>query len=277
MKIIDAHIHYRQGAEHFDRLAANAGHKNSEEHLREVFHIEGIERAIVMSNLSREAGQQDYPDFMSYCAGVDRGALQPENMEKSLALAEGHLQQINCVGLKIYAGYSRYDLTDPGYMPYYELAERFDKPVAVHTGVTANANALLKYSHPMQIDEIAVTFPKVQFVMCHFGNPWLMDAAAVLEKNDNVSADVSGLLVGKIDVDGYLQAQKGYVEQLKTWIAYTEHYEKFMYGTDWPLSGMPEYIRLFKHIIPEEYQDIFFYENARRIYKLDALLVPRNI
>ena len=266
MKIIDSHIHYIPGAEHFDRLAKQAGHENTESHLMGVFAAEGIEYAIVMSNISRERDKQSFPDCMRYCAGIDRGALTPEKAESSLEMAEAHLKLDNCVGLKIYAGYTRYDLTDPGYMPFYELAGKHNKPVAVHMGVTAHSNALLKYSHPMQLDEIAVAFPNVQFVMCHFGNPWLMDAAAVVEKNGNVAADLSGLLVGKIDLADYLERQKGYVEQLKTWIAYVDNYEKFMYGTDWPLSGMGEYIRLTAHIIPEKYHELVFYENAKRIY-----------
>ena len=267
MKRIDAHIHFRPGG-HFDVLAERAGHINTEEHLREAFAAEGLVHAVVMSNLSREAGNHPYPDFMSYCAGVDRGALAPETAARYIELAEEHLRNDACVGLKIYAGYTSYDLTDPGYTPFYELAEQYDKPVAVHTGVTAHANALLRYSHPMQMDAAAVAFPKVRFVMCHFGNPWLMDAAAVLEKNDNVSADLSGLLVGKINLPDYLTRLSGYVEQLKTWTAYVENYEKFMYGTDWPLAGISEYIRLVEHIIPEKYHELVFYKNACNIYKL---------
>ena len=48
----------------------------------------------------------------------------------------------------------------------------------------------------------------VQFVMCHFGNPWLMDAAAVVEKNENVAADLSGLLEGKFDIPEFLEDKK---------------------------------------------------------------------
>ena len=135
-------------------------------------------------------------------------------------------------------------------------------------GVTAHPRAQLYYCHPMRLDPVAVAFPDVQFVMCHFGNPWLMDAAAVLEKNHNVAADLSGLIAGKLDIPTYIREQHGYVEQLRTWIAYVEDYGKFMFGTDWPLTGFPEYIRLFEHIIPEKHLDAFYYENAKRIYKL---------
>lgn len=270
MKVIDAHIHFRLGNPHFDRLAQQTGNRNSADHLREVFAREGIRRAIVMSNLSMESDNLDYPDFLSYCAGVGQDSLNADKIDHSIEMAEKHLRLPDCVGLKIYAGYTHYDLSDPVYTPFYELAQTYEKPVAVHMGVTAHARALLKYCHPLQMDQVAVSFPKVQFVMCHFGNPWLMDAAAVVEKNENVSADLSGLIAGKFDVAEYLQAQSGYVEQLRIWINYVEHYEKFMFGTDWPLTDFGEYIRLFEHIIPEKHLEDFYYYNAYRIYKLPA-------
>ncbi|MCL2166974.1 MAG: amidohydrolase family protein [Clostridiales bacterium] len=272
MKRIDAHLHYRTGNPHFDQLAQRAGHENSEEHLRAVFAREGIVCAIVMSNLSMASDDMQYPDFLRhYCAGIGSESLMPDRIEHSIETAEKHLRLKDCVGLKIYAGYTPRDLSDPAYMPFYELAKRYAKPVAVHMGVTAHPRALLRYCHPMQIDEVAVAFPELQFVMCHFGNPWLMDAAAVLEKNENVAADLSGLIAGKLDLEHYLQDQHGYVEQLKTWIHYVEDYQKFMFGTDWPLTGFGEYIRLFEHIIPEKHHESFFYENAKRIYGLTDL------
>ena len=270
MKIIDAHIHYSTGHSHFNTLAKAAGHENTEAHLREVYAKEGIALAIVMSNLNRDPDVQSNPDFLRYCAGVHHDALHPDRVNDALELTERHLRNDICVGLKIYAGYTPYNLRDQVYAPYYELALKYDKPVAVHMGVTANPRGLLRFSHPLQMDDVAVMYPGIQFVMCHFGNPWLMDAAAVLEKNPNVSADMSGLIAGNFDTDAFLRLQHGYVEQLKTWITYVEDYEKFMFGTDWPLTNISEYIRLFERIIPEKYHELFFFENAKRIYKLDV-------
>jgi len=268
MKKVDAHIHFRLDAEHFERLAKQSGYENTLESLQSAYEAEGVGHAVVMSNITREPDQNHFPSFMSYCAGIDREAIQPENLDRCIELTEQHLRNKTCVGLKIYAGYTRYDLTYPGYTPYYELAETYNKPVAVHTGVTAHPNALLRYSHPMQLDEVAVNYPKVSFVMCHYGNPWLMDAAAVVEKNHNVTVDISGLLIGRINVEEYVKRHSGYVEQLRTWIDYVDNYEKFMFGTDWPLVNIGDYIRLFEYIIPEQHHDKFFGDNARRIYSL---------
>ena len=55
----------------------------------------------------------------------------------------------------------------------------------------------LKYSQPLIIDEVAVDFPKVKFVIAHCGTPWVADAVEVVAKNKNVYMDLSGLMEGK--------------------------------------------------------------------------------
>ena len=109
---------------------------------------------------------------------------------------EAHLRRDNCCGVKLYPGYNKIALSDPMYQPIYRLAARYGKPVAVHMGLTAFSRAHLKYCHPLALDEVAADHPDTQFVMCHFGNPFLEAAAAVVEKNPNVAADLSGLLEG---------------------------------------------------------------------------------
>ena len=163
-------------------------------------------------------------------------------------------------------GYHQYWIYDDAFAPLYRLAAQYGKPVAVHTGLTASGDAYLKYSHPSVMDEAATKFRDVQFVMCHFGEPWYTDAAAVLEKNPNVAADLSGILEGKIwDFPAFYRQQKYYIEQLKGWISYLDSYDRFLFGTDWPLANLEDYITFSKDIIPEKHWDAVFYENAVRI------------
>ena len=270
MKIIDAHLHLFPTQEAWAEEAAQAvGHHNDLDHLRQVYGQLGMVHGVVMGNRSLETADHHYPqDLFHYCVGLDslvlgRGETIPRDLPDQV---EEHLKRESCCGVKLYPGYNSIWLTDPIYTPIYELARKYDKPVAVHMGLTAHPRAYLKYSHPLALDEAAADHRKTQFVMCHFGNPWLMDAAAVVEKNENVAADLSGLLEGKFDIPEFLEEQSGYISTLKTWLAYIRDYDKLMFGTDWPLANYEDYIEITKRLIPEKYWETVFYQAAERIY-----------
>ena len=178
------------------------------------------------------------------------------------------MKRDNCCGVKLYPGYNKVWLTDPVYEPVYALAARYDKPVAVHMGLTSFSRAHLKYCHPLALDEAAADHPKTRFVMCHFGNPFLEAAAAVVEKNRNVSADLSGLLEGRVNLESYFREQAGYVSLLRTWLTAILQWDDIMYGTDWPIVNLEEYIRFIQGIVPEEHWEKVFFHNANRIYGL---------
>lgn len=268
MKIIDAHLHYCLNDPYFDGIAKEAGHVNSGTHLREEYKKHQIQCGIVMGNRGLEKEQHQYPDYLRYCIGLDSHYLGSHKVLDSISQLEWHLQQKQCVGIKLYPGYNPAAVTDPSYEPVYELAQTYKKVVAVHTGETAGPAAILKYSHPLTVDEAAVRHPGVQFVMCHFGNPWLADAAAVVSKNHNVAADLSGILEGMVDINWLMLERTGYVEALRTWLGYVD-YRDVMFGTDWPLVNLGKYIEFIMCIVPERNYDNVFFDNAVRIYQLE--------
>lgn len=277
MRIIDAHLHFCPDEPgYFSDIARAAGHENTEEHLRREYERLGIIGGVVMGNGGLELKEHEkYPSYLRYCIGLDSMCLRSSEEGFSGRIwdrVELHLKRKNCVGIKLYPGYNPYYITDAVYGPCYELAKAYKKPVAVHTGETAGTGAILKYSHPLTLDEAAVAHPDVNFVMCHFGNPWLQDAACVTAKNENVFADISGLLEGRNNPDEYFKDQKGYTDLLITWIKYMGDYQKLMFGTDWPLANLEDYIEIVKRLIPEKYHEPVFCNNAVRIYGLWDML-----
>jgi len=266
MRIIDAHLHFAPES-YFDKLAAEAGHENSSAHLAAAYEKYNIAAGVVMGNFPLERVDYLYPENLYYCAGIDGVIYDRADMAEQLDALEKHLQRSDCVGIKFYPGYRFFYVGDDRLAPVYELAAKYDKPVAVHTGLTASDNALLKYSHPLTLDEAAVKFPKVRLVMCHFGEPWFDDAAAVVFKNPNVSVDLSGMLEGKIaDMAEFLRQKSGLVNRLKDMLAYLNMYDRFMFGTDWPLANLGDYIEFVKAFVPEKYWEPVFHANAERVY-----------
>jgi predicted TIM-barrel fold metal-dependent hydrolase len=171
--------------------------------------------------------------------------------------------------LKAYLGYVHFGPEHPNYAPYYRLAARHGVPVIFHTGDTVSRVAKLKYAHPMLVDEVAVDFPDVTFVMAHFGNPWLTDAAEVIYKNDNVWADLSGLLIGD-DAEFEAWSIDGTLAEVATSVRrayrYADRPDRFLYGSDWPLAPMAAYAGFIRSIIPESDWGLVFEENARRLF-----------
>lgn len=166
--------------------------------------------------------------------------------------------------IKIYLGYFHHYAYDKVYHPFYKLAAKYNRPVIFHTGDTFGENALLKYAHPLTVDEVAVKFPKTKFVIAHIGEPWVVDAAEVVYKNHNVYADLSGLVIGKVSK----LAQTEMAPKIKYILAYVGNQKKFLYGSDWPLIKMADYIQMMKSMIPSRMHKDIFYNNAKELFRL---------
>ena len=55
---------------------------------------------------------------------------------------------------------------------------------------------------------------------------------------------------------------------MRTWLEYMDRYGDVMFGTDWPLANLEDYIEFTKRLIPEEELEGVFFHNANRIYQL---------
>lgn len=271
MEIIDAHLHLFQ-EESAEELAQAAGHHNSTAHLREAYKALHFVHGVVMGNRTLALSDHDYPpDLFHYCIGLDSHLPEFAAGGSAADIAcriEAHLRREACCGVKLYPGYNKISLSAPLYQPIYELAAHYHKPVAVHTGLTAFPQAHLKYCHPLALDETAADHPDTHFVLCHFGNPFLESAAAVLIKNPNVSADLSGLLEGRVDPDACFREQSGYTALLQTWLRACAAWDRILFGTDWPIVNLGEYTAFIRRLVPEPHWKAVFFDNANRIYRL---------
>jgi predicted TIM-barrel fold metal-dependent hydrolase len=141
--------------------------------------------------------------------------------------------------------------------------------VIFHTGDTWSYKAKVKFAHPMGIDEVAVDHPDVRFVMAHLGNPWLLDAAEVISKNDNVWGDLSGFNVG--DEKGLnellrMQPPPPFLSDIQKSLWAAQRWDRLIYGSDWPLTPMPVYRAFVEAVVPREHQQKVFRENAEQLF-----------
>ena len=281
MKIIDSHIHYSRIASFEDCARHTSMVDYTEEgYLKEAGANEVVHTICMGLTESTPAGFPDVgvqtpmgaditeklPPDMSLCLGIN-----PHNLSKR-CLSETEEQITNStggiVGMKIYAGYYHVYINDPVYDPVYKLAEKHDLTIAVHTGETYSARGLLKYSHPLNIDELAVAHPTLRIVACHMGVPWVIDACEVAVKNANVYLDISGMFTASADYISRQSSNPLLVDRYRQALAYLDNYDKVLYGTDWPLVPMEAYIDFCKKLIPPEAYDKVFYQNAIDVYRL---------
>jgi predicted TIM-barrel fold metal-dependent hydrolase len=199
---------------------------------------------------------------------ADPTRTEPEHFRKVEALLEAR----SVVALKAYLGYLHFEPAHPNYRRYYELAAQYGIPMLFHTGDTYSPQAKLKYAHPLGVDEVAVDHPRTRFVMCHVGNPWMLDAAEVIYKNVNVWTDLSGLLVGT-DEDFASEEGREAAHELshaiRRAIRYSERPNRFLYGTDWPLAPMLPYRDFILRAVPKEYLEQVFVENAEILFQME--------
>jgi predicted TIM-barrel fold metal-dependent hydrolase len=172
------------------------------------------------------------------------------------------------VGLKFYLGYEEYSPDDERLHQLYKYCEKHDVPIMFHTGVLeAGSTGLLEYSHPLQVDRVATRFPNLTIVMAHMGNPWLIDCAAVLAKNQNVYADMSAFFAENKSITGHdIEVFKQRMEQVRVFLY---SYEKFLFGTDYPLYSQKEYLGAVEALDmePREHEAVM-HVNAGRIFGL---------
>ena len=195
-------------------------------------------------------------------AGISWSTFGPEAEQELRSLLSARAIK----GLKLYPGYEPFYPGDTKLTPAYLLAEEFDVPVMIHTGDTYAPTGKVKYAHPLHVDEVAVDFPRVKFLICHLGNPWFRDCMEVVYKNDNVYTDISGLTLGHFDdrFEAYMR------QQLKEMILWGVNPNRVLYGTDWPLVSMESYLDFMEELkLPPRDKDMMFFENAAALFKLE--------
>src|SRR6476469_9584044 len=243
-KIIDMHIHSYEEI-HFAKSAkdyyGNTGSANATTHLKETFaafakyHIvkavvSGSPKSVATwaasdtnNRIVRGIALDNPNDF-----GMD--SIQFEQMVKD--------RKIEIFG-EIGAYYSGTTLADSAWQPYLRICERYDIPVAVHTGggdpggtYSWAPKARLKFGDPYLIEDVLVKYPKLRIYIMHAGEDWYEHALRLMAYYPQLYTDIAVLLwVEPLD-------QRYAVEFLKA-AKHSGYLNRVMFGTDqmrWPYA-----------------------------------------
>jgi len=263
--IVDCHVHLNN---YHEQIAYSLS--DSLERLQASMQESGIDYSLVLTSYLVNPHRPSTAQVVEAIGkipslGVVAGISYLNYRQRDLRELADFLENGLVKGLKLYPGYEPFYPHDKRLQLVYDLAEEFKVPVMFHSGDTYSPKGKLKYSHPLEIDEVAVDHPNVRFIICHLGNPWLVDCMEVVYKNANVYADISGLVLGE-----FTEAFEDYMsEEIRDVILYAGDPGKFLFGTDWPICSMKSYMSFVRqlNLTEDAYRRIMF-ENARDLFKL---------
>jgi uncharacterized protein len=272
--LIDAHVHLNNYHE--------AERRPTTEHVRELLSkMEelNIDHAVVITSYKVDLDRPSVEELLEVLSNEPRvtvveGLRWRGDERTDLFTLEERLRDGYVRGIKLYPGYDHYPINDPSLETVFRIAEKHKVRVMIHTGDTYSRTAKVRMAHPLLVDDVAVDYPDVSFVMCHVGNPWFQDAAEVLYKNDNVFADISGLTLGEFTYE----FERYVAMRLKDMIAYMgDPGRQLMYGSDWPLVKMKPYLKFLDELnFSEEQLENVAWRTAARLFRIDMEKLPKR-
>ena len=170
--------------------------------------------------------------------------------------------------IKLYPGYQHFYPHHRSLEPVYRFAAEAAIPVFVHQGDTLDPRGLVKFSRPIEMDEVAVAHREVNFVLCHFGNPWVEEAAELVYKNENVWVDTSGLLWAPT-LPRFEQLVRRAQERVGNAISEIGDTSRVLYGSDWPLESLARAVGFIEGLaLSSAEKRAVMGENAQRLLRV---------
>ncbi len=169
--------------------------------------------------------------------------------------------------------YSGTTLADSIWQPYLRICERYDIPIAVHTGggdpggtYSWAPKARLKYGDPYLLEDVLVRYPKLRVYLMHNGGEeWHERALRLMAYYPQLYTDIAVMLWVEPNT------QRTVTEFLKN-AKHAGYLNKVMFGSDqmkWPyaIGKSVEFLNSLPFLTKKDKEDIF-YNNAARFLRL---------
>jgi len=95
-------------------------------------------------------------------------------------------------GLKLYPCIQMFNPCDKALFPLYEEAQSLGIPITFHFGITLAPVADYRYTNPIDLQLPLRLFPKLNFIIAHFGAGYFREVCLLGFHNKNVMLDTSG-------------------------------------------------------------------------------------
>ncbi|MFD6076629.1 amidohydrolase family protein [Streptomyces hydrogenans] len=198
------------------------------------------------------------PDVIIPFAGVD-----PFKGKAAVRQIRRLVEEFGVKGFKFHPNIQAFHPNDRMTYPLYEAIEDAGAIAVFHTGQTGigagapgGGGIRLKYSNPMDVDDVAADFPGMRIVLAHPSFPWQDEALAVATHKPNVHIDLSGW------------SPKYFPPQLVRY-ANSLLQDKVLFGSDYPLLTPDRWLADFAGLpLKDEVRPKILKENAARLLGL---------
>ena len=276
--VIDVHLHVGKAAPGAPNPATGQPTTANTDAEREALTLEQMRKHNIVLGLV--SGPDDAMRSMRTAGGeriwagaiLDDGATPlPSPEVLRAAFASGELKVLGEIG----AQYHGLDPSDPWFEPYLALAEEFDIPVGIHTGLGPPATPYgccpkfsIALGNPARLEPMLKRHPKLRVWIMHAGWPYLQETKALLYMYPQVHADVAVInwIIPRAEFHAYLQA-----------LVTAGFGDRLMFGSDqmvWPEAVGQAFAGVDSAPFLDAAQKrAIFHDNAARFLRLDGKAV----
>ena len=279
-KIIDMHVHSYTDSDFGEREPASdhygkKGSKNAEIHRGETvaaFKKFNIVKAMVSGNpqsvenwVAKDSSQRIIRGILMFApTDYDMDSVKFEQLVKD--------KKIEVFG-EIAPYYSGTTLSDSVWQPYLRICEKYDIPVAVHTGggdpggtYSWSPKARLRFGDPYLIEDVLVKYPKLRIYLMHAGGEdWPEHAIRLMAYYPQLYTDLAVMLWVEPNTQRYI---KEFLRNAKE----AGYLDRVMFGSDqmvWPyaIEKSIRFLNGLTFLTKKDKEDIF-YNNAAKFLRI---------
>lgn len=225
----------------------------------------GVEKTVFIATVSLNE------DFFNFIKSSDRFIglcrINPtlpdaiETLKKELALG--------MKGVKFFATNDGFDVGAQDAYPFYEYCQANNIPIVIHFGVTIGWKSDLFMGNPLRLSKVLKEFPKLNFIITHFGVGFFREVLVLKYKCDNLYVDTSGANNWLVNQDNFLTLKDVFKKTIEVFTP-----QRMIFGTDTTIfpQGYREHILKQQMdilnelgLLEQDKEDIMS-GNARRVF-----------
>jgi hypothetical protein len=233
--------------------------------------VAGMEKAVLLPidcRRARKDAVSSNEQVAELCRRSKRfiGFASVDPLKKGAARElETAVKDLGLRGLKLDPALQDFRPNNRKVFPVYEVAAALGIPLLIHTGMSWAPETPLERGHPLPLEEPIREFPKLNFVLAHFGWPWVWEATALALKYPNVYLDTSCL---------YYDSPKEFFQfvfskQIPTTVIERSLRNRIVFGSNYPRVEIKNMVHALKSLsLTEGCLGRILRENAARLLGL---------